>query len=158
MFFFTDGMIFCLEILIKFKQYKYKMCELPITLYRDGRVRNKSHLNTIKDGLKTLKFLLVFSSKWFFFIPAIIFYVAGILGFLLQFKNFQIFNINILFFLLVSIFIGNQLLMLGFYSFIRSEELGFKKNEKINKFFYYFTLKKSIIICSVHVNKLSMLS
>ena len=36
--FFSGGMVFCLEILIKAKMMGAKADELPITLYRDGRI------------------------------------------------------------------------------------------------------------------------
>ena len=68
----STGMVFCLEILIKFEFNKFKSTQLPITLHKDGRVKNKSHLRTISDGLKTLKFIIIFSPIQFFFIPSII--------------------------------------------------------------------------------------
>ena len=71
--FFSDGWIFALEILIKSKTMKAKVTEIPITLYKDGRINSKSHLKTIKDGLKTLKFILISSPKWIFFFPSIFF-------------------------------------------------------------------------------------
>ena len=55
-FFFSYGMVWCLEILIKSKINSAKCAELPITLHKDGRKVGKSHLKTISDGLKTLKF------------------------------------------------------------------------------------------------------
>ena len=42
--FFSTGMVFCLEILIKSKINKAKMSEIPITLFKDGRKIAKSHL------------------------------------------------------------------------------------------------------------------
>ena len=59
-------MVFCLEILIKFTFNKFKTNQLPITLHKDGRIKNKSHLRTISDGLKTLKFIMIFSPKQFY--------------------------------------------------------------------------------------------
>ena len=61
----SAGMVFCLEILIKFTFNKFKTNQLPITLHKDGRIKNKSHLRTISDGLKTLKFIMIFSPKQF---------------------------------------------------------------------------------------------
>ena len=56
--FFSQGMVFCLEILIKSKMLNAKVTEIPITLFKDGRKNTRSHLRTISDGLKTLKFIL----------------------------------------------------------------------------------------------------
>ena len=56
---FSKGMVFAIENLIKFNVAGHNCVEIPITLYKDGRIKNKSHLNTISDGWKTLKFLLI---------------------------------------------------------------------------------------------------
>ena len=45
--FFSTGMVFCLEILIKSKINEAKMGEIPITLFKDGRKLAKSHLKTV---------------------------------------------------------------------------------------------------------------
>lgn len=144
MFFYSTGMVFCLEILIKFQQFKYKLAEIPITLYKDGRVKGRSHLKTISDGLKTLKFLLIFSPKWIFFFPGILLLSLGNLDLLykLLIQN----NIKSIITPLILIFLGMQIIMLGFYSSIRSETLGFVENKFLKKFFNFFSLKKSIFI------------
>ena len=77
--FFSTGMVFCLEILIKSKINKAKMSEIPITLFKDGRKIAKSHLKTISDGLKTLKFIMICSPKLLFFIPSSLFLLIAII-------------------------------------------------------------------------------
>lgn len=51
-----EGMEFATEIIAKFSTGKYKMTEIPIVLYKDKRNR-PPHLNTIKDGIRHLKFI-----------------------------------------------------------------------------------------------------
>ena len=51
----SDGMEFATEMIAKAKNYK--MCEIPITLYKDKR-NKKSHLNTISDGFRHLRYIL----------------------------------------------------------------------------------------------------
>ena len=87
--FFSTGMVFCLEILIKSKINDAKMGELPITLFKDGRKIAKSHLKTISDGLKTLKFIMICSPKYLFFIPSGIFLLSIMMITFLSF-NFYI--------------------------------------------------------------------
>ena len=72
-------MVWCLEILIKSNLNGAKTSELPITLHKDGRVKGKSNLKTISDGLKTLKFLIVCSPKWIYFIPSIFLLLSPII-------------------------------------------------------------------------------
>jgi len=151
MFFFSTGMVFCLEILIKFNQFKYKVCELPTTLYKDGRIKGRSHLKTVSDGLKTLKFLLIFSPKWLFFFPATILLVYSTVSIFHQIFNPNIINIKQLYLSLASIHIAIQVTMLGLYSYLRSEDLGFLRSQRLKILFNFFTLKKSIIISLIGI-------
>ena len=67
--FFSKGMVFCLEILIKSKILNAKVAEIPITLFKDGRKNAKSHLRTTNDELKTSKFILMFCQNSYIFSP-----------------------------------------------------------------------------------------
>ena len=54
-----EGMEFASEMIIKAKQANLKIKEVPINFYKDKR-DNKSHLNTIKDGIKHMKVIMNF--------------------------------------------------------------------------------------------------
>lgn len=140
--FFSTGMVFCLEILIKSKIMNAKVSEIPITLFKDGRIKSKSHLKTIKDGLKTLKFILISSPKWMFFIPSFISLTLAII-LLLSLKKT---NIEEIFQFLILIYLSFQLFMLGLFSRIRSVNLGLNKMNWLNNFFKFFSLRLSFII------------
>lgn len=148
----STGMVFCLEILIKFISNNFKSGQLPITLHKDGRIKNKSHLRTISDGLKTLKFIIIFSPKNIFFVLSLFFllisfYLAQDI-FLLQ-QDYLIKKEKIFLNLLqsfTSLFLAVQIFMLGLYSSIRAEDLGFKKKKSFKNFFKFFSLKKSLTI------------
>lgn len=148
----STGMVFCLEILIKFEFNKFKSTQLPITLHKDGRVKNKSHLRTISDGLKTLKFIIIFSPIQFFFIPSIILTLISIYiakdFFLLDHETVRFGHRNLISLLqsFTCLFLAVQIFMLGLYVSLRAEELGFKKEKNIKKFFNFFSLKKSLVI------------
>lgn len=51
------GMEYASEMIIKARKNELKICEVPINLYKDGR-GEKSHLNTIKDGIRHMKIIL----------------------------------------------------------------------------------------------------
>lgn len=53
--FTSDGMEFATELIEKFRDTS--IIEVPIILYKDKR-KGKSHLRTIKDGLRHLKFIM----------------------------------------------------------------------------------------------------
>ena len=67
-FYFSNGMEFAVEHLIKLNQSSSKSCEIPITLHRDKRIKNQSHLKTFSDGFKTLKFILTCGNSSILFI------------------------------------------------------------------------------------------
>ena len=143
--FFSTGMVFCLEILIKSKIMNAKVSEVPITLFKDGRIKSKSHLKTIKDGLKTLKFILISSPKWIFFIPSFISFFLAIIFLLF----FEIENVEKIFQFLILLYLSFQLFMLGLFSKIRSVNLGLNKMNWLNEFFKFFSLRLSFIISFV---------
>ena len=144
--FFSQGMVFCLEILIKSKVMGAKVDEIPITLFKDGRVNSKSHLNTIKDGLKTLKFILISSPKWLLFFPSIVFFLIFIF-ILLTPKGFIGISVqNKIILLFLSYFLSFQMFMLGLFSSLRSQILGLGKNLWLNNFFNFFSLKLAFSI------------
>ncbi len=144
--FFSTGMVFCLEILIKSKINDAKMGEIPITLFKDGRKVAKSHLKTISDGLKTLKFIMICSPKLLFFIPCGIFLL---LMTIITFINLNFFIIETNKLILTNfllIFLSVQFFMLGIYSTLRAKQIYIYKGDLLSKFFKLFKLRLAIFI------------
>jgi Glycosyl transferase family 2 len=75
----ATGMEFASEMIVKSALAHHKISEVPTTLAKDGRSR-PPHLNTWRDGWRHLRFLLLFSPRWLFFIPGLVLLVLG-LGF-----------------------------------------------------------------------------
>jgi hypothetical protein len=75
----ATGMEFASEMVVKATLAKQKITEVPTTLAKDGRSR-KPHLRSFRDGWRHLRFLLLFSPRWLFFIPGLVLLVLG-LGF-----------------------------------------------------------------------------
>lgn len=144
--FFSKGMVFCLEILIKSKILNAKVAEIPITLFKDGRKNGRSHLRTISDGLKTLKFILICCPKWLYFLPSFFFLtiippVYLLLDKLPHFEIYEIILTNIILF-----FLSFQFFMLGLFASLRAKQLDLYKGEWLEKFFNFFSLKFSFFI------------
>jgi hypothetical protein len=74
----TGGMEFASEMVVKASIAGIPSTEVPVKLYKDGR-GGPSHLNTWSDGWRHLRFLLLFSPRWLFFYPALIFIFLGLL-------------------------------------------------------------------------------
>jgi glycosyltransferase involved in cell wall biosynthesis len=64
----TTGMEFASEMVIKANLFCMRIAEVPTTLSKDGRSR-PPHLRPWRDGWRHLRFMLLFSPRWLFFIP-----------------------------------------------------------------------------------------
>jgi glycosyltransferase involved in cell wall biosynthesis len=64
------GMEFASEMVVKAALLRLRRTELPVTLYKDGRDR-PPHLRPFTDGWRHLKFLIMFSPLWLYFIPSL---------------------------------------------------------------------------------------
>ena len=74
------GMEFATEMIIKSTLQHARIAQLPITLHRDGRKAHAPHLRTYRDGWRTLRFFLLCSPKWLFFVPGLLLVVVGLAG------------------------------------------------------------------------------
>ena len=64
----TVGMEFASEIVVKSYLNKFKVAEIPVELFPDGR-SGAPHLQSFNDGWRHLRFLLMFSPRWLFLYP-----------------------------------------------------------------------------------------
>jgi glycosyltransferase involved in cell wall biosynthesis len=147
---FSSGMVFAIENLIKFKVSGAKCTEIPVTLHKDGRKNNKSHLNTISDGWTTLRFLMITCPKWLFFFPAIIFLI---LSFVSTYDLSNLINgeISILLFerisaTIVYFLLGFQFFMFGLFSSLIAVKLQMLKSKNINNFFKIFKIRYAFLV------------
>ncbi len=70
----TTGMEFASEMIIKAINHKLRIKQLPIAYYSR---KGTSKLNTFSDGWKHLRFMLLYSPLFLFFIPGLIFFLIG---------------------------------------------------------------------------------
>jgi hypothetical protein len=80
----SQGMEFASELVIKATLLGLSRTEVPITLYPDGRAR-APHLRPWRDGWRHLRYLVMLSPAWLYFVPALALGLAGaaILGLVL---------------------------------------------------------------------------
>lgn len=160
----SDGMVFAIEHLIKTCNISSNVKEIPITLFKDGRKKNKSHLKTFSDGFESLKFLLIFLPKIIFFIPSILILLTSIYLIFETSNNLNFMNYNIDFKIFISILLlllSYQVALFGIASKFISAEIGFTKSKK-NFLWKFVQLKYSLIasifliILAVMLNLLSV--
>ena len=75
------GMEFATEMIIKSSLFEVDIAEVPTTLHPDGRKAHAPHLRTFRDGWRTLRFFLMYSPRWCFFVPGLLFMLLGMLGY-----------------------------------------------------------------------------
>ena len=73
----TTGMEFASEMIVRSALRGLKIVEVPTPLKPDGRSR-APHLKTWRDGWRHLKFLLMYSPRWLFFIPGFSMIAVGL--------------------------------------------------------------------------------
>ncbi|MBN2371463.1 MAG: glycosyltransferase family 2 protein [Vicinamibacteria bacterium] len=88
------GMEFATEMVIKSSLFGARIAEVPISLHPDGRSSHRPHLNTFRDGWRTLRFLLVYSPRWLFLIPGLLLILIGLAGYGLALPGFALFGLN----------------------------------------------------------------
>ena len=124
----TTGMEFASEMVVKAVMYGLKIAEVPCKLYPDGRDR-APHLRSIPDGLRHLKFLLVYSPKWLFVYPGMLLtFVGMILLLILGVHPIQIgriqFEVTTMFYSAMILLLGTVALQFGMYTDIYGERIG----------------------------------
>lgn len=147
---FSNGMVFAIENLIKFKISGAKCAEIPITLYKDGRKKGKSHLNTISDGWNTLRFLMVTCPKWVYFFPSLIFFILSFIS-VIDFMNVietqkNLLIVEKLFIAVVYFLLGFQFFMFGLFSSLIAKKLKMFRSKIIINFFKIFKMRYSFLI------------
>jgi glycosyltransferase involved in cell wall biosynthesis len=75
----SPGMEFAIEMIVKATMAGLRVTEVPTTLSPDAEGR-EPHLNTWKDGWKSIRLLLLYSPKWLFLYPGLAFFFLGIAG------------------------------------------------------------------------------
>jgi Glycosyl transferase family 2 len=75
----ATGMEFASEMVVKATLWGQKITEVPTTLKKDGRSR-PPHLRSWRDGWRHLRFLLMFSPRWLFFVPGLVLFLLGLIA------------------------------------------------------------------------------
>lgn len=146
----TSGMEFASEMVIKATLLQLRMTEIPITLYRDGRTR-PPHLRSWRDGWRHLRFMLMYSPRWLFLLPGMIFLLMGsLLFFRLMMGPVFVgkvgFESNTLLVAGMSVLIGFQMISFYLYAKVFAITEGFlPQDQRINKILRLFPLEAGIL-------------
>ena len=153
----TTGMEFASEMIIKALKNNLKIKELPINYYKR---KGKSKLKTFSDAWKHMRFMLLYSPLFLFFIPGLIMLLIGVASmFWFYFGNPKIFGIKLfyhpMFFSSLLMISGYQLIIFSVFAKTYSVTNLGEDGGNMNKIYKYLTIEKAgifgiiIILCGV---------
>jgi len=144
------GMEFATEMIIKSSMCREKMAEVPITLHPDGRKAHAPHLRTFRDGWRTLRFFLMYSPKWLFFMPGLLLVLLGLVGYAVALPGLTVigvtFDAHTLLFATLAILCGYQSVLFALFSktFAVSEGL-IPADPRLERFFDVVELERGLL-------------
>ena len=145
------GMEFATEMIIKSSLYGAKITEVPITLHPDGRIAHPPHLKTMRDGWRTLRFLLMYSPRWLFLIPGLLLMLVGLAGFALALPRVEwgpiIFDAHTLVYASLALLCGYQAILFAIFTktFAMNECL-IPEDARLIRFFRVVNLERGLLI------------
>ena len=113
----TTGMEFASEMVIKANLFGMRIAEVPTTLSKDGR-SHPPHLLPWRDGWRHLRFMMLFSPRWLFFIPGFILFLISTVSYTALLSGpvrigTVIFDVHTLFFAEAGVVLGFLAIVLG---------------------------------------------
>lgn len=144
----TTGMEFASEMIIKSLRNNFKIKELPVDYFpRKG----KSKMKSFSDAWKHIRFMLLYSPLFLFFIPGLFLISIGILSMLwLYFLNPNIFGVKLFYhpMFLSSLIIttGYQLIIFSAFAKIYSINHLKEENKLFEKILKHITIEKASLL------------
>ena len=144
------GMEFATEMIIKASLNDEKIGEVPITLHPDGRIAHRPHLKTFRDGWRTLRFFLLFSPRWLFFVPGLLLIFLGVIGYAIALPGLTIsgvaFSAHTLLFASLWLLCGYQIVVFAIFTrtFAINEGL-LPMTPRVKSFFRIVTLERGLV-------------
>lgn len=147
----ADGMEFAVEMVIKASIRGYSFSEIPITLHPDGR-SGRPHLNTWRDGWRTLRFMLIFCPSWLFLGPGFFMGAVGLFLFLalmggsLPLVNIKL-DMNTMLVSALMILMGYQCVCFGIFAKVFGYMAGFMPlGKRLGRLMQYVRLEHGLLL------------
>ncbi|MBO0801809.1 MAG: glycosyltransferase family 2 protein [Nocardiopsaceae bacterium] len=150
----ATGMEFASEMVVKATLWQQDVREVPTTLKKDGRSR-PPHLRSWRDGWRHLRFLLLFSPRWLFFLPGLVLLVAGlVVGAAVTTGPIQIggvtFDVDTLVAAGGSVVIGFQLMLFWVFTQVYAGSEGFLPHEPaVQKLLGRLSLERGLVLGAI---------
>ena len=145
----TPGMEFASEMVIHAAKAGLKIAELPTRYFpREG----ESKLNTMRDGWRHLRFLLVYSPTHLFLLPGLLLFALGLIGTTLLlpgplFVFGRGWDVHVMILAALATLLGYQVINLGLYAkaFSRTQRFG-GRDPVLELFHRLYTLERGLAL------------
>jgi Glycosyl transferase family 2 len=150
----ATGMEFASEMVVKATLAGQHVTEVPTTLAKDGRSR-PPHLHTWRDGWRHLRFLLLFSPRWLFFLPGLVLLAAGLaIGAVVVPHPFRVgavtFDVDTLVAASAMVVIGFQSVLFWLFTQVYAGSEGFLPAEpKVTRLLERLSLERGLLLGAV---------
>jgi glycosyltransferase involved in cell wall biosynthesis len=147
----ATGMEFASEMVVKAALAGQRVTEVPTTLAKDGRSR-PPHLHTWRDGWRHLRFLLLFSPRWLFFLPGLALLAAGVvIGAIVVPHPFKVagvtFDVDTLVAASAMVVIGFQSVLFWLFTQVYAGSEGFLPEEpRVTRLLAKLSLERGLIL------------
>ena len=147
----ATGMEFASEMVVKATLAGQQVTEVPTTLSKDGRSR-PPHLRSWRDGWRHLRFLLLFSPRWLFFLPGLALLTAGlVIGAIVAPHPFSVgpvtFDVDTLVAASAMIVIGFQAVLFWLFTQVYAGSEGFLPEEpKVQRLLGALSLERGLLL------------
>ncbi len=145
------GMEFAIEMVIKSSLHGARIAEVPITLHPDGRTVHKSHLRTLRDGWRTLRFFLLCSPRWLFLLPGAALMLLGALGYAIALPGATLggvtFDAHTLLFASLALLVGYQSVQFAVFARAFAVDIGLLPEQPaLARFLNFFSLERGLLL------------
>jgi len=152
----TPGMEFASELVMKAALARWRIAEVPVTLYPDGRDR-APHLRSWRDGWRHLRLLLLFSPRWLFLYPGVFLLAVGVgMTVLLYSTPVRLFgaglDIHSMLYASAAALLGMQLCLFALFARVAAQNTGLlPRGKSVDRVLALFTLERGLIagLCTV---------
>jgi len=152
----TPGMEFASELVMKAALARWRIAEVPVTLYPDGRGR-APHLRSWRDGWRHLRLLLLFSPRWLFLYPGVLLLAIGLsMTVLLYSTPVRLFgaglDIHSMLYASAAALLGMQLCLFALFARVAAQNSGLlPRGKSMDRVLALFTLERGLIagLCAV---------
>lgn len=144
----TGGMEFASEIIVKAVRSNLKIKELPIQYYKR---KGQSKLRPLKDAYKHIRFMLLCSPLFLFFIPGLALWLIGIMSIVFLYATpvtifSAVLSYHPMFASSLLIITGYQLIALAGFAKVYSMNFLKEEDKRFEKLFKYITIEKASVL------------